>query len=788
MKLVLYISVLYLTIVFFPIQVSSQNKIDSLLKVLVNKKDTVRANTLNELSKEFLSKDFEKSLKYANEALFISKNFKFKEGEANALQNIGSYYKKKSNNDKAIEYYTKSLNIRIEINDTLGIPRSYNAIGDIYLNRDEYKKAYESYNKAREKYAEAILLFKKQNSQKVKSAKKSLAITLYKIGNVYNNTEDYENAIIYYLQTLKFFEEQNEKRGIASCENNIGQVYMNMAKLDDTLKLLKSLEYFKKALEINEELKNKVEIAISNDNIGLTYIQIAEIFFKKRENSKESKHTNKLKYFDHKITQCCEKAIEYYNISLKIREEIGDEKGQASNLNNIGTAYFFLRNYNKSIEYYFNSLKINEKFNIKKEIAINSYYLGQSYIYLKQYNIAINFFNKSLIVANELDNRRTKYEVYRSLSAIYDSLSNYTKAYEYFKAYSELKDTVFKESSDKIIQELNTKYETDKKEQQNKLLSKDILFKQNQIKQQRILIIVFILIFIVIIVFSVLLYQQYNAKKKANQELIIKNNLITLQKQEITDSIHYAKRIQQAVLPHGDFIEKFVSEYFIMFKPKDIVSGDFYWLKKFEHSNLCVIAAADCTGHGVPGAFMSLLGSTFLNEIVNEYSNTPEKIIKASDILFDLRNYVIKSLHQKGVIGEQKDGMDLALCVIDPNNKIVQYAGANNPLYIIREKNLIEIKADKMPIGIHDRANEPFTNHVFNYKENDQFYIFSDGFSDQFGGIEGKKYLSKNFKKFLLSINDNSMIEQRSLIEKESVEWRNELEQIDDQLVVGFKV
>lgn len=271
--------------------------------------------------------------------------------------------------------------------------------------------------------------------------------------------------------------------------------------------------------------------------------------------------------------------------------------------------------------------------------------------------------------------------------------------------------------------------------------------------------------------------------KIAEQKHKIKkqHDLVRKQKQKIEDSIIYAKRIQSAVLPPNRFIQHLLSEHFIFYKPRDIVSGDFYWTKQVNEK--IFIAAADCTGHGVPGALMSMLGITFLNETINKTPN-----IHANEILNELRMHIISSLRQTGSMNESRDGMDVALCVINHEKQILEYAGANNPLYLIRNNELTEIKADRMPIGIHRRAKESFNNHVIDLQQNDLIYIFSDGFVDQFGGQNGRKFLSANFKKLLIENCQKSTDEQRIIIEKTFKDWKGERKQLDDILVIGFKI
>jgi serine phosphatase RsbU (regulator of sigma subunit) len=234
------------------------------------------------------------------------------------------------------------------------------------------------------------------------------------------------------------------------------------------------------------------------------------------------------------------------------------------------------------------------------------------------------------------------------------------------------------------------------------------------------------------------------------------------------------------VLPSPKVLEDHGLQYFVLYKPRDIVSGDFYWIHQKDDKVL--IAAADCTGHGVPGAFMSMLGMAFLNEIV-----TKGEFCNAAQILDQLRKLIVKSLHQSGNTGETKDGMDISLCQIDKEKGEIQFAGAFNSMYVIRGNEIIEGPADRMPVGFHDKLDVPFTNTVMPIQKGDAMYIFSDGYVDQFGGENGKKFMAKRFKQLLLDIQEMAMEEQKEFLDKTTIEWRGELDQVDDILVIGIK-
>jgi len=275
--------------------------------------------------------------------------------------------------------------------------------------------------------------------------------------------------------------------------------------------------------------------------------------------------------------------------------------------------------------------------------------------------------------------------------------------------------------------------------------------------------------------------EEANIEIEAQRDLAThQRDQISHQKKEIEDSIYYAERIQRSLLPSKVILESTVTDYFIMFRPRDIVSGDFYWSSRM--NGKLIVTAADCTGHGVPGAFMSMLGIAYLNEIVNKL-----KDLNANDILNYLRDKIIHALGQTGQEGGSKDGMDMALCIIDPEEKIMQYSGANNPLYLVRNGELIETKADKMPVAIYERMDS-FTNHEIQLEKGDSVYICSDGYADQFGGPKGKKFMYKPLKRLLVQIADLSMAEQQKILEKTIDDWQGSLEQIDDVVFIGIKI
>ncbi len=290
-----------------------------------------------------------------------------------------------------------------------------------------------------------------------------------------------------------------------------------------------------------------------------------------------------------------------------------------------------------------------------------------------------------------------------------------------------------------------------------------------------------ILLSLIIVVVRFREKQLHNKNRILEEKVRERTAEIEAQKEEITSSIEYASRIQLAMLPMEDLFKNAFTDYFVFFKPRDIVSGDFYWISEDDKSLFFTVG--DCTGHGVPGAFMSTLGISTLNEIIAN-----SRSLQANKVLDILRNTIIKSLHQTGKEGEASDGMDIAFCMLSKNRKSLQFAGAYNPLIIFQNGELKEYKADRMPIGIHYGEEVPFTNYVINVNKGDTVYIFSDGYADQFGGPEGAKYKKSNLKKLLIDIYYRPMVEQRNILETELSEWQGSLAQIDDITVIGVRI
>ncbi len=570
---------------------------------------------------------------------------------------------------------------------------------------------------------------------------------------VYSDQKNFPKALEYKQKAYDAFLQTGDTAQIANALTRLGNVYWSMKQID------KALKNYYQALEMFEKINHKRGIAIVYNNIAGIYDEQGE----------------------HK------KSLEIYLKALVLRESIGDKNGIVILLNNIGNVY----------------------------------------VNLQKYTDAIDAFNKSIKIANDIGYKDMLRENYKNISMLYASMNDYRKAFDFHTKFFTMHDSIFNENSLQSINDLQSKYEIEKRENKIALLSKDNEIREAELSKNRLFRNALIGGIGIVILLLYILFNRYRLKQKTNKELEEKNKTIEIaytiieeKNKDITDSILYARRLQQAILPPMEMIKKHLPDSFVLYKPKDIVAGDFYWMHcsqdsgvrssetghpassgmsqpvrlhkthnselvselRTPYSELILFAACDCTGHGVPGAFVSIVAHNALNSAVKESGLT-----KPSAIL-DKVNELVEETFSKSE-SEIKDGMDIALCRLSIANSqwSLEYAGANNSIYFIRNGKLNEIKADVQPIGKYSKRI-PFTNHEMELQNGDAIYAFSDGYPDQFGGPKGKKFKYSQFEKLLLSIQEKSMIEQREILNNEIEKWRGELEQIDDICIIGVRI
>jgi serine phosphatase RsbU (regulator of sigma subunit) len=547
------------------------------------------------------------------------------------------------------------------------------------------------------------------------------------------------------LDASEYFESsEEEETGLPVCYNFLARVYESYGDYE------RGLSYAQKALKEARKIGYHEGEGDILSNLGLIYSRFSDFdqalemyqqslrIRKKLKNTKAIASSLNLTARAFSLKGDYSKALDYYQKSLDLRTKEKDISGLPWTHLGIASLKEKTTDLSGAVDHYKESLKLNKKLKEKRCEVQCLLGLGRVYIQMENKDEGFKYLQNALELAKELNAKPLLYEIHKTLGEFYEKTGDFGKALDHYKLYQKIERDVLSLES------------------QNRLKNQQIAFATEQSKREAEI------------------YQLKNVElKKAYDEIEEKNR-------EITDSIRYALRIQQAVLPQEEVYKEFMPEHFIFFRPKDIVSGDFYWMTQKEQ--LSVIVAADCTGHGIPGAFMSMLGVSFLNEIVGNMEK-----LKANEILEQLRAQVIKSLHQTGKEGEAKDGMDIALCVFNHDTYELQYAGAYNSLYHIRSTELTEIKADRIPIAIHLKGDPPFTNHMLKIENCDTIYLFSDGYADQFGGPDGKKFTYKQLKNLLLSVQDHSMEKQKDVLTEEFDKWKGEFQQIDDVIVMGIR-
>ena len=766
--------ILFLFIITF--SAFAQLKTDSLENELSKaSQDSVKIKLMLDLCWDLKSANSEKALNYANKALELSKKTKNYRFQAIAIKNTGVIKLFTGDYDKAESLHLEALNIFKSINNEKGISGCYNNLGMISGLKGNFTKAVEYY----------------KNSLKIDEQtnnKSGVASSLTNLGNIFQKQGNYDKAIEYYIKVLKIREEMGDKVGIADVYNNVGALNEKQREYDSALK------NYQKALILYVETENKRKSANSLTNIGAVL-------------AKQQQYT---------------KALEYYYQALEIRKKYGAQKGIAATILNIGEINQELKNFKKAFESYNQSLKIFTKIKSKPGIANTYQSIGSYYKDLGEHNKSIENLNKALSISKDLELRLDLQEIYKEFSLVYANWHKYPKAYEFRLLYEKMKDSLTTEDNSRKIIEMQLQFEFEKQQKALELKGElDKLKTQKELNQQKIINYALFGGLFALLIIAFLIYRAYSIKNKDNlllaeqknqihqkneelrlyqEEIIsqkeylqIQNDLTNTQleeierkSQKINDSIHYASRIQKALLPPEEKLAAIFPNYFLLNKAKDIVSGDFYWLKTF--GNKIFLAVADSTGHGVPGAFMSLLGISFLNETVKNPDNK-----NAAEILNNLRTLLKKSLNKQGNKSKTGDGIDIAFCIIDKKKNEIQFSGAYNPIIIIKkdkitnENRLIELKGDKMPIGSHIKEETPFSNHSVKYNQHDQLYLFTDGYLDQFGGLDGRKFLLNKFKQVLLEICNLPMTEQKNKLLKIYEEWKEDRDQIDDILILGIK-
>jgi len=680
--------------------------------------------------------------------------------KVNTFLELGKTYAMWGSYDTSKNYINNAILLSTNISYKRGLAKSYNFLGLVLCEIGDFEGA-------RGNFELAIQIRKKINN------KSDVIASIMNLGMVYDFQGNFSKALENYFIALNYYENNGDKNSCANTLNNIALVYFTQEDFK------KSLETHLRANELYFKLKDKEGLSQSYNNIGNVFLMMN-------------------KYND---------ALVNYQKSLSLKEELKNFRGIAITYDNLGSVYKQIKNFELALKYYFLSLNLFEK--IGDEVGLAGIYNHIGIVYLYQAKIAESdkFLNKALHFASKtgsVEHIKLSYEALTSL----DSLrGNYKGAYFNHFKYIEYRDSIFNQENTKKIVQQQMQYEFDKKTIADSVKvaeEKKVVFAQlKQEKTQRFALYGGL---VLVGLFGVFMFNRFRVTQKQKhiielkeKETLAQKHIIEEKHKEITDSINYAERIQKSFLATTEQLNQNLKEFFILFKPKDVVSGDFYWSATL-NNELYALATADSTGHGVPGAIMSLLNITSLEKAI-ETETTPDKILNLT------RKTIIERLKKDGSPEGGKDGMDCSLLVFDFKNLKLQIAAANNPVWIVRSSvagaleandntfknfnstfSIYEVKPDKMPVGKHDKQDVPFTLHEIDIQKGDLVYTLTDGFPDQFGGEKGKKYMIKNLRELIISIAHLPMHEQKQILEQTFNNWKGTNEQVDDVTVVGIKI
>ncbi|MDP3567537.1 SpoIIE family protein phosphatase [Sediminibacterium sp.] len=596
---------------------------------------------------------------------------------------------------------------------------------------------------------------KKAKNEKYKQKTENL------FGIYFTNNQKFDSGFVYFSKALVSAENNKDTLAIAKALMNIGIVLRYQKNF------LKAEKYFNDAYLLCKTLNdNSVQISVLYNLSGL-FLDWGKF----------------------------NEAISVNRNSLALSTRINDIKNQIKALEALGSNFSELKQLDSAKKYLLIAYEKANAIDYDEEKIYLCNNIGVLYLQEKDYASAEKYLIEAESQALKQNAKNALIDIYANLKDLYYKTNQLKNCISYFHLQDSIKTLIYNQDLINTTAEIETKYQTEKKDLQLKQTNSELIFQAEKNKQKTIIIWIGALAFICTLFFLILAFVNYKRAKKANLIVQNQNQILELQKKEvqhqksiieekqheIISSINYAQRIQSAVLTGEEVWNKISKEHFIFFQPRDIVSGDFYWAHVLSNGR-AVFALADCTGHGVPGGFMSMLGNSFLNELVVE-----NKLFKADEILNRLRDKVIAALFQKGET-QQKDGMDMALCVWNKMDNTLEFAGANNILYLVRDKQLLEYKGDKMPIGAYLEENKKFSAQKITVQTNDFIYLTTDGFADQFGGEKGKKFKSKQLEQLLVEVSSLPSEEQKERLTKAFLNWKLKQEQTDDVSVIGIKV
>jgi tetratricopeptide (TPR) repeat protein len=719
---------------------------------------------------------YDEALEAFQKALTIRERIGDQQGIATSYNNIGLIHYAQGRYAEALEAYQKALTIQERIGDQQGIATSYNNIGLIHYAQGRYAEALESYQKA-------LTIQERIGDQQ------GIANCYNNIGLIHADQGRYAEALEAFQKALTIFERIGDQQKIAECYNNIGIIHAEQGRYAE------ALEAYQKALTIRERIGDQQGIAGSYNNIGLI-------------------HADQGRYAE---------ALESYQKSLVIKERIGDQQGMATSYNNIGIIHVAQGRYAEALEAFQKALPILKRIGDQQGMASSYNNIGLIHRVQGRYTEALEAFQKALAIAQSLGLHDYLDNIYFNLartdSALAASGQNHLwkSAYLHHRLYAAYKDSVLNEASIRKQAQLESQYEYDKKTALLKAeQEKERALATAQLRQretQRNLSLLALGISLIGLVTFAILYrkirqqrdliqkqsdeiqqknlalEQYNAELKSTNQALEESNRIIQQQaetlleknEEILDSIRYAERIQRAILPSAEKWQRLLPESFVLYKPRDIVAGDFYWLEETEQ--YIFLGVADATGHGVPGAFVSIVCANALHKAVLE-----EGLESPAEILWRVREVVVSQLTQAGE--KVKDGMDIGLIRFAKGDRSqAVFAGANRPLWIVSAEGLLEVAGTRQPIGyVEEPKAFEEVELMLGSRVPAMVYAFTDGIVDQMGGPKGRKLLPKGLREWLSGLWNQPVAEQAERLTALFEAWRGERHQMDDVTIVGVRI
>lgn len=584
--------------------------------------------------------------------------------------------------------------------------------------------------------------------------KLSQAKANFLIGSSADYMQRFKEAVGYYFKALPVFEEAKDTNRLLVLHNYIGIIYANQKQQE------KAYFHFSKAAEQARELKKEMAYGILLNNAGIA--------LKEMKNYKG--------------------AFLLFKQALVIFDRLKSKRGQSSVYTNLGGYFVGINQPDSAIYYAGRALEMNSVRKDYSGMVDASNALADAYELKNNPEKAIEFRERSMLWKDSVGDSRLLVDIYRNLSEDYKKIGNCEKALYWLNEHVIAKDTLQSSDIFTLLKEQEDQYDNIQQVHDLEILRKNEQISALELKRRNVFLIGLALVLVLVGISAYLFFRRSNERKKANELLNIQKSEIEHQKKEIIDSIQYARRIQGSILPTGEEVKDILGEHFVLFMPKDIVSGDFYWVAKVNskrrNADLAIVSAVDCTGHGVPGAFMSFVGYTLLNQTIFH----PE--IQNPAMVLDYVNKELPNVFRAHANNDNiKDGMDASVCVFDFANKKMECAMANNPVYLVRDGKLKKLPADRRGLsGDPNGDKTPFTNHELEIKSGDCVYLFTDGYADQFGGEKGKKFKYKQLEGLIEKIHSLPMPEQSEILEKTIEEWRGNHAQVDDICLIGIRV